>query len=181
MRRWRIPALLVAVAVVALAAVPRVSREALHGMELSVDKHIQTLSVDAPFELLGNTRGLYLEGYGAVFTTEVNLAQSMSISPFQPTMPKPYVDKLRLRKLERVPVLKKCMQDEMVAIAASLDTVPANEQIVLSAMLFYHPWEDKAGLPAQIVMQAERQKLLDVQLGRASRASLDSAIRVQEF
>jgi hypothetical protein len=181
MRRWCIPALLVAAVVVAVAAVPRVSREALHTMELSVDKRILTFSVDAPFELLGNTRGLYLEGYGAVFTTEVNLSQSMNISPFQPTMPKEYVDKLRLRKLERVPVLKKCMQDEMVAIAASLDAVPANEQTVLSVTLFYHPWEDRAGLPSQIVMQAERQKLLDVQLGRASRASLDSVIQVQEF
>jgi len=176
MKRWCIPALLVAAAVVALAAVPRVSREALHGMELSVDKRI-TLSVDAPFELLGNTRGLYLEGYGAVFTTEVNLSQSTNVNPFQPTIPKPYVDKLRLRKLERVPVLRKFMQDEMVAIAASLDTVPANEQIVLGATLYYHKWEDTAGLPSQIVMQAERQKLLDVQLGRAS----DSVIRVQEF
>jgi hypothetical protein len=30
-------------------------------------------------------------------------------------------------------------------------------------------------------MQAERQKLLDVQLGRASRSSLDSIIKVQEL
>jgi hypothetical protein len=30
-------------------------------------------------------------------------------------------------------------------------------------------------------MQAQRQKLLDVQLGRASRASLDAVIRVQEL
>jgi hypothetical protein len=181
MRRWGVPAVLVAAAVVAVAAVPRVSREALHMMELSIDKRIQTLSVDVPFELLGNTRGLYLEGYGVIFTTEVNLSQSMNISPFQPTIPKKDVDKLRLRKLERVPVLMKCMQEGMVAMAASLDAVPANEQIVLSVTLYYRPWEDKAGLPLQIVLQAERQKLLDVQLGRASRASLDSAIRVQEY
>jgi hypothetical protein len=30
-------------------------------------------------------------------------------------------------------------------------------------------------------MQAERQKLLDVQLGRAGRSSLDSSIHVQEL
>jgi hypothetical protein len=30
-------------------------------------------------------------------------------------------------------------------------------------------------------MQAERQKLLDVQLGRASRSSLDSIVKVQEL
>ncbi len=181
MRGWLIPLTLVTAAAVAIAAVPRVSREAIHAMEISFDKRIQTPSVDAPFELLGNTRGVYLEGYGAVFTSEVNLLLSSNISPFQPTMPKEYVAKLRLRKLERVPVLKKTMEEEMVAMASSLDNVPANEQIVLGVTLFYHPWEDTAGLPSQILMQAERQKLLDVQLGRASRVSLDSIIRVQEL
>jgi hypothetical protein len=181
MRRWCVPAVLVAAVVVAVAAVPRVSRGALHAMELSVDQRVQTLSMDAPFELLGNTRGFYLDGYGAVFTTEVNLSQSTNISPFQPVLPKEYIDKLRLKKRDRVPVLKKCMQEEMVAMAASLDTVPAKEQIVLGVTLYYHQWEETAGLPSQIVMQAERQKLLEVHLGRAGRESLDSVIRVQEF
>lgn len=181
MKAWLVPALLLAVIVTAVADSPRVSRDALHAMETSFDKRIRTTSVEAPFELLGNTRGLYLEGYGAVFTSEVNLLLSANVSPFQTSMPKDYVVKLRQRKLERVPVLKKCMQEEMVAMASSLDTVPANQQIVLGVTLLYHPWEDTAGLPSQIVMQAERQKLLDVQLGRTSRASLDSIIRVQEL
>lgn len=168
----------VAMAVTAVASVGRV---ALHAMELDLDKRIQTLSVDVPFELMGNTRGLYLEGYGAVFTAEVNLAQSMNVNPFQPTIPKEYVDKLRLRKLERVPLLKKCMQDQMMNMAGSLDGVPVNEQIVLGVTLFYRKWEDTAGLPSQIVMRAERRKLLDVQVGRARRDSLASVIQVQEL
>ena len=169
------------VAALAMAAVAGVSRGALHGMELSFDQRIRTLSADTPFELLGNTRGLYLEGYGAVFTAEVNLSQSTNISPFQPTIPKEYVDKLHLRKRERVPVLEKCMKDELVTMATSLDGVPLNEQIVLGVTLFYRNWEDTASLPSQIVMQAPRQKLLDVQAGRASREALNSIIQVQEL
>jgi hypothetical protein len=167
--------------IVLATASPRVSREALHAMEISFDQRIQTLSPDVPFELLGNTRGVYLDGYGAVFTSEVNLSQSMNLSPFQTTIPKEYVTKLRLRKLERVPALKKCMKEQLVAMASSLDTVPVSEQIVLGVTLLYRKWEDASGLPSQIVMQAERQKLLDVQLGRATRASLDAVIRVQEL
>jgi len=181
MRRLLVPLLLPAAAVIAIAATSHVSREALQAMETSFDRRIQTMSADVPFELLGNTNGIYLEGYGAVFTAEVNLAQSASISPFQPSMPKEYVVKLRQRKLERVPILKKSMQEEMVAMASSLDNVPANERIVLGVKLFYRTWEDRAGLPSQILMQAERQKLLDVQLGRTNRASLDSIIRVEEL
>jgi hypothetical protein len=89
--------------------------------------------------------------------------------------------KLHQRKLERVSVLKKSMQEEMVAMASSLDNVPANERIVLGVTLLYHPWEDTSRLPSQILMQAERQKLVDVQLGRISRSSLDSIIRVEEL
>jgi hypothetical protein len=168
-------------AALAITAAAGVSRLALHTVELSFDKRIQTISTDIPFELLGFTRGVYLEGYGAVFTTEVNLSQSANISPFQQTIPKEYAVKLRLRKLDRVPLLKKHMQEEMLAMASSLDGVPPHEQIVLGVTLFYRKWEDTANLPAQIIMQAERQKLLDVQLGRASRSSLASIIRAQEL
>lgn len=178
MKYWPVPALLLVGAVAAFTAKPGVGRESVEAMELSFDKRIQTLNADVPFELLGNTRGVYLEGYGAVFTSEVNLAQSTTISPFQLTIPKEYLGKLRLRKLERVPMLKKSMQLEMVAMASSLDAVPPNERIVLGVTLYYHKWEDSSGLPSQIVMQAERQKLVDVQLGRAS---ADSVIRVQEL
>ena len=69
-------------AVLAITAVAGASRLALNVFELSFDKRIQTISTDIPFELLGSTRGIYLEGYGAVFTTEVNLSQSANISPF---------------------------------------------------------------------------------------------------
>jgi hypothetical protein len=181
MRHWLVPTLLLTAVAVAIAAVPRVSRDALHAMEISFDKRILTPSADDPFELLGNTRGVYLEGYGAVFTAEVNLLLSANVSPFQPTMPKEYVVKLHQRKLQRVAVLKKSMQEEMLAMASSLDNVPANERIALGVRLLYHPWEDTAGLPSQILMQAERQKLVDVQLGRTSRASLDSIIQVEEL
>jgi hypothetical protein len=181
MSRRSTTVLLAAAIALAGAAVASVSRGALHAMELSLDKRIETLSVDGPVELLGTTRGLYLEGYGAVFTAEVNLAQSMNINPFQPTIPKEYVDKLRVRKRERIPVLEKCMRDEMIAMAASLDGVPLNEQIVLGVTLFYRKWEDTSGLPAQIVMRAERQKLLNVQTGQTGREALNSIIRVQEL
>ena len=168
-------------AALAIAAAAGVSRVALHDVELSFDKRIQTLSTDIPFELLGSTRGVYLDGYGAVFTAEVNLSQSANISPFQLTIPKEYAAKLRLRKLDRVPLLRKSMQEQMLAMASSLDGVPPREQIVLGVTLFYFKWESTTNLPAQIIMQAERQKLLDVQLGRASRSSLASIIRAQEL
>jgi hypothetical protein len=104
-----------------------------------------------------------------------------NVSPFLQTIPKNYVTKVHTQKLQRLAVLKRMLQDAMVATAASLDNVPTQENIVFGVSLFYYKWEDTAGLPSQILMQAERQKLLDVQLGRASRSSVDAIIHVQEL
>jgi len=166
---------------VAVAQSPLVSYAAIRAMEQSFDKRVMTLGTDTPFDLLGNTRGVYLGGYGAVFTTEVNLLITNNISPFLQTIPKEYVAKVHAQKLQRVPLLKRSMQDALIATAASMDNVPPGENIVLGVTLFYYKWENTTGLPAQIVMRAQRQKLLDVQLGRASRASLDSVIQVQQL
>jgi len=97
------------------------------------------------------------------------------------TIPKEYVTKVHAQKVQRLPLLKRSMQEAMLAAAASLDTVRPEEKIVFGVSIFYYKWEDTSGLPAQIVMQAERQKLLDVQVGRTPRAALVSTIRVQEL
>lgn len=166
----------------ATAQVPRVSRPAVSAMEQSFDRRIITFSTEAPFDLFGTTRGVYLDGYGAVFTTEVNLMHTETLTPFRLTLPKDYVTKVHEQKLQRVPVLERIMREAMLAMAASLDVVPPTENIVLAvSLVYYHTWEDTSGLPSQIIMRAERQKLLDVQLGRASRSSLDSIIRMQEL
>jgi hypothetical protein len=172
---------LAAIAWIAVAQVAHVSYAAIRAMEKSLDGRVLTLSTDPPFDLLGNTRGVYLSGYGAVFTTEVNLLVTNNVSPFLQTIPKEYITKVHAQKLQRIPLLKRSMQDAMAATAASLDNVPPGENIVLGVTLFYYTWENTSGLPSQILMQAQRQKLLDVQTGRASRASLDAVIRVQEL
>jgi len=178
MRHPILTALTLAAALCGSAAVePRVSRATIAAMEKSFDHRIQSLDVTDPFDVLGSTRGVYLEGYGAVFTAEVNLVVGPAISPFRPALTKEQIAKLRLKRLARLPVLKRQMKDALGALAASLDTVPPSEQIVLGVSLFYFSWEQRADLPGQILMQARRQALLDVTSGRIR----DAGIREQEF
>jgi hypothetical protein len=182
MSRWAMVSLMAAtVALAAIAQGPHLSRNAIQAMERSFDKRVLTANAESPFDLLGTTRGVYLNGYGAVFTTELSLMVTANVSPFLQTIPKDYVTKVHTQKLQRLAVLKRMLQDAMVATAASLDNVPTQENIVFGVSLFYYKWEDTAGLPSRILMQAERQKLLDVQLGRASRSSVDAIIHVQEL
>jgi hypothetical protein len=156
---------------------PRFKRAALTAMEVSFDQRIKTLS-DDPYLLVGPTRGVYLEGYGAVFTSEVSLSNALAPNPFRPAITREDIVKIRAKKLERLPALRQCMRDMLLAAAASLDEVPANEQIVVGVSLLYRPEEDRSGMPGQILMLGAKGKLLDAKLGRTS---LDEAVKSREF
>jgi len=174
-----LPFLLLAVAASAIASdAPRVSREQLVTVEKSLDSRYTKLWDDVPVAVLGLTRGIYLEGYGAVMTSEVDLVAGPTMLFIRGPLTKDEVEKFRLKKISRVPELRAAMRQALIDSAASLDTVPLEEQIVVVAMLSKYPWEDFRGLPHQIMMQAQKKKLLDALRSRVG--TLDEAIRVQE-
>jgi len=152
---------------------PRVTRAALASVEKNFDGRLTAFAPDA-FDLLGNTRGVYLEGYGAVFSAELNLIVSPNLSPFHQSFTKIEIVRIHGQKVQRLPLLKQRMREMLVASAASLENLPPSEQVVLAVTLFHYSWEDYSGFPNQIVMQAERQKLL-------SNATRETAIRTVEF
>jgi hypothetical protein len=88
---------------------------------------------------------------------------------------------VRERKLARVPRLKQAMRDMLVASAASLDTVPRDERIVIGVTLFYFSWEDASGMPQQVVMSAPRRDLLEFQAGRLQQDALGASIHLEEY
>ena len=149
------------------------ARLAVASMEQLADKAL--VAREDPFELLGNTRGVYLEGYGAVFSTEVSLAFTPAASPFRGPLTKPEIAAVNERKRLRLPALRKAMQAFLLSASASLDNVGPKEQVVYFVNLYYHNWEDRKGLPAQIVMQGEKQKLL------AGRGALNGIVKVTEL
>ena len=161
------------------------SRSELSAVEQSMLEKLRKHRIDAPYEVLGLPRGIYLEGYGAVFTAEVNLAQMSGLSIFRPQLSKEEVEQLRAAKLKRVPEFKQLMRQMLVDSAATLDRVPVEERVVLGMVLVYNRWEDRAGMPQMITMQAQRQDLLKILKTPAGanpeqRATLERAISVRE-
>ncbi len=159
---------------------PRVTRESLEVVERNVDKAIRALDTNDPYDLLGFTRGVYLPGYGVVFSAEVNLVIT-PITPFHSALTAPQVAKLREKKLTRLVFVRELMRQVLVATASALDNVPLNEQVVFGLTLFYRSFENREGLPGQIVMYAPRQVLADFKANRINRAQLEAAIQVQEL
>jgi hypothetical protein len=118
-----------------------------------------------------------LEGYGAVFTAEISLAFS-GLSPMHAVLTPQDEAAVIKTKNERLQPLKKALEEALVDSAASLDPLPANEQVVIEVILDRYDWEKKPAYPAEMIFQATRQKLLDVK--RANGAGMLEAIRVTE-
>jgi hypothetical protein len=110
-----------------------------------------------PVEIVGNTRGLHLEGYGVVFTAEISLVTTPGLSPFQPTIPKELAERVHNRRVERLPALKKMMQDMLHLMAMTFaPQIPPDQHLVLAIRLWYASWENSDGMPAQVVASATR-------------------------
>ena len=171
---------LAAVSALAATASRTPLRNSLIAMEKVFDRDLMTrASATDALTLTGNTRGIYLQGYGAVFTAEVNLFGTAVQSPFHSGFTEKQKIEIRQKKSERIPILKQQMRRALVSNAGSLDTVPLDEQVVFGVSIFYFRWEHTEGLPTQIVMRAPRSLLVEAAKGKS--AELDAALDVQEY
>ncbi len=156
---------------------PKIDRAAFMKVSNSVDDRFRTLWPDYPAELVGVTHTVYIHGYGAVVTGEVNVAPSSGITPFHQTISKEDVARAHQKKMQRMPALRTAMQALLVQAAAELRDVPDNEEIAVAVSLFYWVWEDKSGLPDQVVMHASKKALATA----ARDKTLGSVVRVEEY
>ena len=149
---------------------PKVNRAMIEGMEHSLDGKLSGLWPKDPLEVVGLSQGTYIQGYGAIFLGEVNLAPAAGISPFHPTVSADEIRRTHEKKVQRMGAIRNAMRAMLVDSARSLDSVPADDQVAVGLTLFYWKWENHDGLPAQIVMHAPRKALLQ----SADQASIPS-------
>ena len=108
----------------------------------------------------GFTRGLRLDDYGAVFTTEVDLVATPTVNMFQHSITPEQATDVHRRKLGNLPALRKAIREMVLASAGALTTLAPEGHIVVAVRLLYQPWEDRTGLPSEILMKASRQSAL---------------------
>jgi hypothetical protein len=155
------------------------TRVTLTSTERTVDRKITMLEESESGYLLGPTRGVYLQGYGAVFTTELELVPNAAPNPFRPEYTKQDIARLRNTKQFRISILRKRMRDTLISLAGPMEGVANEEKIALAVTIPYFTWEDSGGMPRQIVMQAPKSVLLSG--ARGNTAAVDQALKVQEF
>jgi hypothetical protein len=137
----------------------RIPLSAFVNIERTFDAKVSAMASDnlGPVDLLGATRGVYLDGFGVVFTTEMGLIQTPTINPFNTTITEAQKDRVHAAKIKRLPALKNAIVETLRVIAASLTQVPEDQQVVLAVRLDYSSWEKTAGLPGLITARADRR------------------------
>jgi hypothetical protein len=135
----------------------RIPLETIRDLERTFnDRYSGLAGVNQPAELMGDTRGVQLEDYGIVFTTEVSLVITPGLMPGRPKIPPEMAARVHKQRMERMPLLAAAMKEMMRHMAATLAQLPASQQLVLVVRLYYGVWEDAAGMPAQVIMRADR-------------------------
>jgi hypothetical protein len=169
-----LPLIAISVAYAAAGEAPRVDRTQIQRVQDSLDATLLHFTTDNSHTLIGLTRGVYLEGVGAVFTAEL-IVVNANVNIMKPLPTKEEVVQIRNKKLERIPILKRVLKDALVSAATSLGTIPPDEQVVIAVIVPRFKFEDATGLPAQITVQASKRKLME-----SKGAALDALIRITE-
>ena len=177
-------ALLIAGAIATLcfaATESRVSRATILAAERTINERFAAVSAD-PYDVLGDAHGTYLEGYGTLFTNEVNLINSGTFSPnpFRPTISPQQITLVHDRKVKKLAELKDMMRTLIMDTSSTLEGMPGNEKVAMETILFSYSWENSRGMPHRLFMSAEKQKLLAAKEAHASQSDLASIIEEQE-
>ncbi len=163
------------------ASEPIVSLGSLMSVEASINDRVRS-NISDPYDLLGPARGTYLEGYGAVFTVQMNLVllPALRVSPFNPDSNKAIAE-LHDHKARKVENLKATMRELMTGASKSLPGLPPQERIVMEAFLFNYSWEQSRGLPHRLVLTANKQKLIDAVSHHASPEEMAALFQEDEL
>lgn len=163
------------------AAESPVSLASLSAMEGTINRTLSAGAAD-PYELLVNARGTYLNGYGTLFTFELDLinAGAFNPNPFKPKVTPQETAMTHDRKVKNLAILKDSMRTLMMNASGTLEGMPSNERVSMEAILFYYSWENSRDLPRRVLMSAEKQKLLDAKAAHAGPQELAAIIDTQE-
>lgn len=132
-----------------------------------------------PFALLEKPKGVYLTGFGTVFSFEIDIATVKRPNLFSQVRSTPEEEAKALS--ERLPKLKDLMQRTLADHGDSMASMDPEEQIAVVAQLF------NSGLLARpldlktIVVRTSKKNVLDYKTGRIGYDELKKKMEVLQY
>jgi hypothetical protein len=91
-----------------------------------------------------------------VFILPLDLTTTPPPNPFQSARTPTDIARIHQRKLANVQVFKKVAKEMLTQVAGTLTSLPSDQKVAVAARFFYYSFEDRTGLPSQIVVMADR-------------------------
>ncbi len=150
----------------------------IDAVDKACDASIRGFSIDKPLDHLLATHGVYVEGYGAVFITDVNLVALPPLFGFGKIN---NVDLARIHesKVKRLPEVRKLMGQIVLAASGTLAHLSPDESILLHFNFYSMATEDHTGLPKSISVQGRKRDLLDAVARKAPDDFVSSILKVR--
>lgn len=133
----------------------------IEAVEKACDGSIRGYSIDAPLDHLLPTHGVLVEGYGAVFVTDVNLVSLPPLFGFGGRIAKGELARIHDSKSKRLPEVRKLMTQILLAASGTLAHISPDEHILLQFNFYSMDLEDRTGLPKLMSVQGKKKDLLD--------------------
>jgi hypothetical protein len=135
---------------------------------------------EQPFLVMQEAKGSYLEGYGVVFTMEINIYPLRWRWPFSNAE---YTEKelttARTQKVARIKELESLIRDLLRDHGMGLNFLPAGENVAVVVHLF-NPVEQK-DMPSQLSVQVKKQWLQEAAGRKLTAAEFLQKLSVVSF
>lgn len=132
--------------------------------------------------VLSAPRGAYLEGYGAVFSTEASLYR---IRPMTPFSRKPYshqeLEEAHQAALERLDRLKENLRRTVAEHGSLLEQLQPSHTLAVIVHLYNGVADPGRPYPSQLIFKASAGSVNDYRQGRITKDELAGQVRISQF
>ena len=140
------------------------------------------LRQDVRSTVLSAPRGAYLEGYGAVFSTEASLYRLRPLTPFTPG---PYsrqeLEQAYQAALERVGRLKETLRQAMAQHGPLLEQLQPGHTLAVIVHLYNGVADPGRPYPSQLIFKTSADSVSDYRQGRITMDELVGQVRISQF
>ena len=137
---------------------------------------------DVRSTVLSTPRGAYLEGYGAVFSTEASLYRIRPLTPFGSSPYSPQeLDQAYQAALERVERLKQDLRQAVAEHGSLLGQLKPSHTLAVIVHLYNGVADPGRPFPSQLIVKAGAGSVTDYREGRITMEELAGRVRISQF
>jgi hypothetical protein len=132
-----------------------------------------------PFAVLEKPKGAYLDGFGAVFSFEIDIATVKRPNLFSQARATPEEERKAFN--ERFPKLKDLMQKTLAEHGDSMNSIGPEEQIAVVAQLFNSGFLSRPMELKTVIVRTTKKNILDFKAGRLSFDDLKKRMEMSQY